>query len=89
MTMKAAPPPPVPFDLFEAIVSALVVGISEAGLASCHGYNDRDILATRFERAADRSLPESPHQDAMKSLLKAVAEVVRNPENRAQRLTLQ
>lgn len=88
MSTKTAPPPPVPFDLFEAIVGALVVGISEAGLASCHGYNDREILAERFERAADNSLPESPHQDAMKSLLNAVADVVRNPEKKARRLAL-
>lgn len=88
MTMKVASPPPVPFDLFEAVVSALVVAISEAGMASCHGERDREILAERFERAAEGSLPESPHREPMKSLLRAAAAVVRNPGSRSPGVTL-
>jgi hypothetical protein len=87
MTSKAVPPP-VPLDVFEAIVNALLVAIAEAGLATCHGYNDRERLAERFERAAEHSLPPSPHGDAMKSLLRAVAAIVQNPESKPQTFTI-
>lgn len=88
MTLKAAPPP-VPFDVFEAIINGLLVAIAEAGLATCHGYNDRERLAERFQRAAENSLPESPYRDAMKSLLRAVAAIVQNPDSKPQSFTIQ